>query len=87
MVHTRGLWQSVLSRHAAPGNIFFSELQPIASQDEKATKPRTRNDSADISILQFVFSLRRNLAAVKGSQQAFGCACTSANAMPRSKSA
>jgi hypothetical protein len=48
MVHTKGSWQSVLSMHAAPGNIFFSEVQPTASHDETATKPRTRNDDADI---------------------------------------
>jgi hypothetical protein len=53
MLHTRGLLQSVLRRHAAPGSILFAELQPTTSHDETIIKPSTRN--ADISVLQFLW--------------------------------
>jgi hypothetical protein len=61
MLHTRGLLQSVLRMHVAPGCIFFAEPQPTASHDETIIKPRTRD--ADISILQIGFRSRESQAA------------------------
>jgi hypothetical protein len=67
-LHDKGELQSLLIMHPPPTSIFFAELQPATSQDDVTTKPRTRD--ADISILQFVFWLRPNLAAAKSSRRA-----------------
>jgi hypothetical protein len=54
-VHTKEPPQSLLRMQVPPTSIFFGEVQPAASHAVLITKPKTRCQNADISILRGCF--------------------------------